>query len=90
MTELDVLDRNITLLKELLRAAWRDLGSAQLTSHERREMRNQMNQVAKQLRFHLQAFQTETDRLRKLSVEMDFKSSSRAVQFRILAQSSAA
>jgi hypothetical protein len=90
MTELDVLDRNIKALKELLRAAWRDLAFAELTSYERREMRNQMNRAAADLRFYLQAFETEADRLRKLSAEMDLKRSSRAVQFRILAQSNMA
>jgi hypothetical protein len=42
MTELEVLDRDVISLKELLRLAWSDL--ALLTLFERREARNHINQ----------------------------------------------
>jgi hypothetical protein len=66
MTELEVLARNIHGLKELLRVAWRDLANPLLTSFERREARNHVNQYSAELRRHLQLIEAEQSRKRSL------------------------
>jgi hypothetical protein len=53
MTELDVLDRDISGLKELLRVAWLQLADASLTPFERREARNRITLCSAELRRHL-------------------------------------
>jgi hypothetical protein len=53
MTELDVLDRDISGLKELLRVAWLQLADASLTPFERREARNRIALCSTDLRRHL-------------------------------------
>jgi hypothetical protein len=53
MTELEVLDRDIGSLKELLRVAWMQLANASLTPYERREARNRIMLCSDQLRRHI-------------------------------------
>jgi hypothetical protein len=84
MSDLEALGRDIAALKELLRISWRDLASKELTSFERRETRNQMARAAIDLRHHLQAFEAEYNRLRKLSAEHQVKRGLRSVQLRFL------
>jgi hypothetical protein len=62
MTELEILARNIHALKELLRVAWKDLANPSLTSFERREARNQINEYSAELRRHLQLIEAERNR----------------------------
>lgn len=54
MTELEILDRDIRGLKELLRVAWKELASPALTPHERREARNRITLCSTELRRHLE------------------------------------
>jgi hypothetical protein len=54
MTELEILDRDIRGLKELLRVAWKELASPALTPHERREARNRITLCSAELRRHLE------------------------------------
>jgi hypothetical protein len=63
MTELEILDRDIRGLKELLRVAWMELASSSLTAHERREARNRITLCSAELRRHLEKI--ETGRVRK-------------------------
>jgi len=82
MTE--ILERNIRGLKELLRAAWRDAGNPLLTSFERRETRNQINQYSAELRRHLHLKEAERSRSRKQSLAKSAHCF-RETKFRILA-----
>jgi hypothetical protein len=50
MTELEVLDRDIRTLKELIRIAWMQLGNSSLTPYERREARNRITLCSGDLR----------------------------------------
>jgi hypothetical protein len=84
MTELEVLARNIHGLKELLRVAWRDLANPLLTSFERREARNHINQYSAELRRHLQLIEAERSRSRKQSLPEEPRRFGEA-KFRILA-----
>ena len=68
MTELEVLDRDIGGLKELLRVAWKDLASPLLTPFERCEARNQMKQCSAELRRNLQTLKAERRGCRKQSL----------------------
>jgi hypothetical protein len=68
MTELEVLDRDICGLKELLRVAWKELASSALTPHERREARNRITLCSAELRRNLQALEAERVSLRKRSL----------------------
>ena len=54
MTDPDVLDYRIHELKELQRAAWRQLADSSLPLFERREVRNQIRQSNNELRQYLQ------------------------------------
>jgi hypothetical protein len=54
MTELEILDRDIRGLKELLRVAWKELASPALTPHERREARNRIMLCSAELRRQLE------------------------------------
>jgi hypothetical protein len=54
MTELEVLDRDIRSLKELLRLAWMQLANSSLTPFERREARNRITLCSDQLRRHIE------------------------------------
>lgn len=67
MTELEVLDRDISGLKELLRVAWMELANASLTPYERREARNRITLFSAELRRHLE--QIELGKSRKQSTE---------------------
>jgi hypothetical protein len=69
MTELEVLDRDICGLKELLRVAWKELASPALTPHERREARNRITLCSAELRRNLQTLEAERTSLRKRSQE---------------------
>lgn len=69
MTELEVLASNVHGLKELLRVAWRDLANPHLTSFDRREARNQINEYSAELRRYLQLIEAESSRARKQSLE---------------------
>jgi hypothetical protein len=65
MTEIEVLSRDIIGLKELLGVAWKDPANPLLTSFERREARNQINQYSIDLRRYLQLIEAERGRLRR-------------------------
>ena len=67
MAELEVLDRDISGLKELLRVAWMELARASLTPYERREARNRIMLCSAELRRHLA--QAELGKSRKQSTE---------------------
>jgi hypothetical protein len=54
MTDPNVLDRKIYELKEVQRAAWRQLADSSLTTFERREVRNQIRLSNNDLRQYLQ------------------------------------
>jgi hypothetical protein len=69
MTELEVIDRDIGGLKELLRVAWKELASPALTPHARREARNRVTLCSAELRRNLQALEAERANLRKQSLE---------------------
>jgi hypothetical protein len=53
MTELEILDRDIRGLKDLIQVAWTELASPFLTPHERREARNRLTIYSAELRRHL-------------------------------------
>jgi hypothetical protein len=57
MTELKVLDRDISGLKELLRVAWKHLANPLLTPFERREVRNEIKHSSAELRRYLQSLE---------------------------------
>ena len=59
MTDLEVLDRSITELKEWLSGAWRHLANPSLTKFERRELRNDMKQCNIELRRCLELVRAE-------------------------------
>lgn len=67
MTDLEVLARNIHVLKELLRVAWKDLANPLLTAFERREARNQIDQHSDELRRHLKLIEAERSRSQEQS-----------------------
>ena len=85
MTELEVLDRDIGGLKELLRVAWSELASSALTPHERRETRNRITLCSAELRRHLQTLEAERIRLRQQSLEQTSSPSIEKPQLRLLA-----
>lgn len=53
MTQPEILDQDIRVLQEWLRAAWQQLADPSLTAFGRRELRNQMKQYNADLRAHL-------------------------------------
>lgn len=53
MTQPEILDQDIRVLQEWLRAAWQQLADPSLTPFGRRELRNQMKQWNADLRTHL-------------------------------------
>ena len=69
MTELEILDRDIRGMKELLRVAWMELASPALTPHERREARNRITLCSAELRRNLEALEAERVNLRKQALE---------------------
>jgi hypothetical protein len=60
MTELEVIDRDIRSLKELLRVAWMELASSSLTPHERREARDRITLCSAELRRHIKDAELRT------------------------------
>jgi hypothetical protein len=83
MTEIEVLNRDIKALKELLNIAWRDLANRSFTPYEFREKRNEMDRCAAELRRHLQALEVERHRPRPREPVQD-TSDARAIRFRLL------
>lgn len=67
--EVDVLARNVQALKELLRAAWRELASPELPVVEQRETRHQIKQSSAELRRHLQLLESERGRAQAQATE---------------------
>jgi hypothetical protein len=70
MSEADILSRNIHALKELQRAAWRNLADPALTIFERREIRNEIKQSDAELRSYLEMM-SDRSRFRERPVESD-------------------
>jgi len=64
MTEIEVLDRDIQGLKQLLNLAWEDLASKSFTPYEFREKRNEMDRCAAELRDRLKSIEVERQRTR--------------------------
>ncbi len=54
MNQPEILDHDIRVLQQWLRAAWRQLSDPSLTVIARRELRSQMKQYSADLRGHLQ------------------------------------
>ena len=69
MTSSNDPDRTGDGLKELLRVAWSSLANSQLTSYERREVRNQIKRYSAELRRYLELKGAEHGRARKQSSE---------------------
>jgi hypothetical protein len=69
MTELEVLDRDISGLKELIRVAWSDLANPLLTPFGRREAREQIKRCSAELRNHLQMIESQRQRAREQTLE---------------------
>jgi chromosome segregation ATPase len=65
MTEIEVLDRDIQGLKQLLHLAWEDLANKSFTPYEYREKRNEMDRCAAELRDSLKAIEAERQRARE-------------------------
>jgi hypothetical protein len=65
MTEIEVLDRDIQGLKQLLHLAWEDLATKSFTPYEYREKRNEMDRCAAELRERLKAIEAERQRARE-------------------------
>jgi hypothetical protein len=84
MTGLEVLDRDIRGLKELLRVAWKELASSSLTPHERREARNRITLCSGELRRNLQALEAERASSRKQALEQQGGRSASKPQLRLL------
>jgi hypothetical protein len=82
MTELEILDRDIRGLKELLRVAWMELASPARAPHERREARNRITICSAELRRHLE--QLETRKPRKQPAEEQFRPMMVKPQLRLL------
>lgn len=82
MTELEILDRDILGLKELLRVAWMELARSSLSAHERRETRNRITICSAELRRHLE--QLEASRIRKQQPEESDRRSTPKPQLRLL------
>jgi len=78
----DVLSRDIDVLKELQRNAWRELASPSLTTFDRREIRNRIRQSEGELRTQLQMM---SERLRFRPRPMESSVDSLAnINFRLL------
>jgi hypothetical protein len=68
MSEGDILSRNIHVLKELQRVAWRNLADPALTIFERREIRNEIKQSDAELRSYLEMI-SDRSRFRERPVD---------------------
>ena len=84
MSEADILTRNIHALKELQRAAWRNLADPALTIFERREIRNEIKQSDAELRSYLEMV-SDRSRFRERLVEADVADGFGKLEFRLLA-----
>ncbi len=82
MTEIEVLDRDIKALKELLNVAWEDIASNSFTPYEFREKRNEMDRCAAELRNHLKALEAQHMRARE---QLQSQPGRRTVSLRLLA-----
>jgi hypothetical protein len=69
MTAIEILDRDISSLKELLRVAWVELGSPSLTPHARREARNRVTRCSADLRRNLKMLEAARRKLREQELE---------------------
>ena len=83
MTEIEVLDRDIRGLKQLLHLAWEDLATKSLTPYEFREKRNEMDRCAAELRDRLKAIEAERQRARE-QFQGNRKPQTRPVSLRLL------
>jgi hypothetical protein len=59
MTELELLERDISRVRELLTVAWRHLANPLLTPFERREARTAIKQCSAELREYLLAAEAQ-------------------------------
>ena len=84
MSEADILIRNIHALKELQRAAWRNLADPALTIFERREIRNEIKQSDAELRSYLEMM-PDRSRFRERPVESSVAGGFGKFEFRLLA-----
>jgi hypothetical protein len=84
MSEADILSRNIHALKELQRAAWRNLADPALTIFERREIRNEIKQSDAELRSYLEMM-SDRFRFRKRPVDSCVAGGFGKFEFRLLA-----
>jgi hypothetical protein len=82
MTEIQVLDRDIKALKDLLKVAWEDLATKSFTAYEFRERRNEMDRCAAELRNHLNLLEAQHNRARERSQN---RPAPRPVSLRLLA-----
>lgn len=85
MTSSNDPDRTGDGLKELLRVAWSSLANSQLTSDERREVRNQIKQYSAELRRYLELKGTEHGRAREQPLEQGEGNGFGRPELRILA-----
>jgi len=84
MSEADILSRNIHALKELQRAAWRNLADPALTIFERREIRNEIKHSDAELRSYLEMI-SDRSRFRERPVESGVAGGFGKFEFRLLA-----
>jgi hypothetical protein len=84
MSEADILSRNIHGLKQLQRAAWRNLADPALTIFERREIRNEIKQSDAELRSYLEMM-SDRSRFRERPVESGVADGFGKLEFRLLA-----
>jgi hypothetical protein len=82
MAELEILDRDLRGMKELLRVAWKELASPSLTPHERREARNRITLCSAELRRHLD--QAEARRVQKQSAQEQTRPGAEKPKLRLL------
>jgi hypothetical protein len=83
MTELDILDRRISELKEVQRVAWQQLAHPSLTTFDRCELRNQIRESDAELRYYL-GIMSERTGFRALPIE-DVGDSLAKLNFRLFA-----
>jgi hypothetical protein len=83
MTELDILDRRISELKEVQRVAWQQLSRPSLTTFDRCELRNQIRESDAELGYYL-GIMSERTAFRALPIE-DVGDSLAKLNFRLFA-----
>jgi hypothetical protein len=84
MTELEVLYRDISRLREVQRVAWTHLASPLLSPFERRQARNAIKGSSAELREYLQTLEAKLDKFRKQSPGDQDRRSSGKPQLRLL------